>query len=29
MFMNLKAFFLEKKFLGEGTDTVKTKLSKA
>ena len=29
MFMNLKAFFLKKKFLGEGNDAVKTKLGEA
>ena len=29
MFMNLKAFLLEKKFLGEETDTVKIKFGEA
>ena len=29
MFMNLKVFLLEKKFLGEGADAVKSKLGEA
>ena len=29
MFMNLKAFFLEKKFFGEGTDAIKSKFGEA
>ena len=29
MFMNLKAFFLEKKVLGEGIDAVKSNLGEA
>ena len=29
MFINLKAFFLKKKFLNEGIDAVKIKLGKA